>query len=161
MPMDNPDNKKLLVELEQNLRFESLLTELSANFVHVSIDQIDQAIQESLCRIAENLDLDHIGLGEITLDGRDFFSTFQYAKSGATPWNGKSLLTEGPLLTRTLLSGQPFIMHDVDALPPEGAIDREGFLRYGIRADLVFPFIIGGPIVWRNRLRISPSACLV
>lgn len=158
--MDNPDNKKLLAELEQNFRFESLLTELSAKFVHVPVEQIDQAIQESLWRIAENLDLGHIGLGEITLDGRDFFSTFQYAKSGTTPWNGKSLLTEGPLLTRTLLSGRPFIMHDVDALPSDGAIDREGLLRYGIRADLVFSLIIGA-LVWWNRLRISPSACLV
>ena len=53
-------------------------------------------------------------------------------------------MAEVPLLTRTLLSGQPFIMHDVDALPSEGAKDREGFLRYGIRADLVFPIIVGG-----------------
>src|SRR5690606_13699683 len=49
-----------------------------------------------------------------------------------------------PLLTRTLLSGQPFVMRDVDALPPEGATDRHGFLRYGIKADLVFPLIVGG-----------------
>ena len=37
-------------------------------------------------------------------------------------------------------------MQDVDALPPECAIDRESFLHYGIRADLVFPFIVGGQL---------------
>ena len=29
-------------------------------------------------------------------------------------------------------------MKDVEELPPEGEIDREGFLRYGIRAELVW-----------------------
>ena len=52
-------------------------------------------------------------------------------------------MAESPLLTRTLLAGQPFIMQDVDTLPPECALDRESFLHYGIRADLVFPFIVG------------------
>jgi formate hydrogenlyase transcriptional activator len=142
--MVNQDNDKALSELEHLLRFESLLAELSARFVRVSVDEVDIEIQESLRRIAEALQLEHIGLGEITPDGQDFFSTYQYAKPGTKPWLGDSLLAEGPLLTRTLLSGRPFIMHDVDALPPEAATDREGFLRYGIRADLVFPLIVGG-----------------
>ncbi|MGR8979256.1 MAG: sigma 54-interacting transcriptional regulator [Gammaproteobacteria bacterium] len=140
---DNHKNNKALIELEKHLKFESLLAELSARFIRISLDEVDLEIQESLRRIAEILDLDHIGLGEITSDGRDFFSTYQYAKPHTKPWQGASLLAEGPLLARTILAGQPFIMQDVDELPAEGAIDKEGFLRYGIRADLVFPLIVG------------------
>jgi len=139
------NNPLVLNELEHHLRFQSLLAELSADFMRISSDTVDDVIQESLRRIAENLDLDHIALGLLTEDGQDFYSKYQYAnKSCVKPWLSSSLMSEGPYVTKTLLAGQPFIMHDVEKLPPEAAMDREGFLRYGIRADLVFPIIVGG-----------------
>jgi PAS domain S-box-containing protein len=141
----NQNNPSVLTELEQHLRFQSLLAELSANFVRISIDAVDDAIQESLRCIAENLDLDHIALGLLTEDGQDFYSKYQYANASCVkPWLNSSLMSEGPYVTKTLLAGNPFIMHDVEKLPPEAAMDREGFLRYGIRSDLVFPIIVGG-----------------
>ncbi|MDD1642970.1 MAG: sigma 54-interacting transcriptional regulator [Methylococcaceae bacterium] len=142
--MSNKDNTPSQTELEQHLEFQSLLAELSANFVRVPTDMIDQEIKESLRRIAENLDLDSIALGLITADGQDFYSGYRYAKPGKKPWQANSLASEGPFLTKTLLAGKPFIMHDVEALPPEGAVDREGFLNYDTRAALIFPFIVGG-----------------
>jgi len=144
--MSNQDNTETLIKLEQHLQFQSLLAELSANFVRVPTDMIDQEIQDSLRRIAENLDLDLIALGLLTADGQDFFSRYQYAKSIMKPWLSSSLMAESPLLAHTLLAGQPFIMQDVEALPPEYALDRESFLHYGIKADLVFPFIVGGQL---------------
>jgi len=144
--MSNQDNTQPQIELEQHLQFQSLLAELSANFVRVPIDMIDQEIQESLRRIAENMDLDSVSLGLLAAEGQDFSSRYQYTKSIMKPWLSSSLMVESPLLTRTLLAGQPFIMQDVDALPPEYALDRESFLRYGRRASLVFPFIVGGQL---------------
>ncbi|MGR9071455.1 MAG: sigma 54-interacting transcriptional regulator [Gammaproteobacteria bacterium] len=144
--MDIQNDNKYSTEFEQPLRFQALLAELSARFVLIDVDEVEEEIRKSLRRIAETLDLDHVGLGEIAEDDKDFFSTYQYAKRGTKPWLGTSLLAEGPLLTKTLLQGKPFIMRDVDDLPPEGATDREGFLRYGIKADLVFPHIVGGRV---------------
>ncbi|MBS3953374.1 MAG: sigma 54-interacting transcriptional regulator [Methylomicrobium sp.] len=141
--MNKKDNLKAIIELEQHLQFQSLLAELSADLVRVSTDTIDQAIQDSLRRIAENLDLDLIALGLLTVDGQDFYSRYQFANPFMKPWLGLSLMSESPLLTNTLLDGQPFIMEDVDALSPEYSHDRESFLHYGIKADLVFPFIVG------------------
>ena len=144
--MSNQDNTQLQFELEQHLQFKSLLAELSANFVRVPTDMIDQEMQESLRRIAENLDLDLIALGLLTADGQDFFSRYQYAKPFMEPWLASSLMAESPLLTQTLLAGQTFIMQDVDTLPTECTLDRESFLHYGVRASLVFPFIVGGQL---------------
>lgn len=143
--MVDQNNSVVLNELERHLQFQSLLAELSAGFVRISSDDVDVVIQDSLRLIAENLDLDHISLGLLTEYGQDFYSKYQYAnKSCVKPWLSSSLMSEGPYVTKTLLAGQPFIMHDVEKLPPEAAMDREGFLRYGIRADLVFPIIVGG-----------------
>ena len=142
--MSNQDNRSALIELEKHLLFQSLLAELSANFIRVLADSIDQEIQESLRRIAENLGLDSVSLGLITVDGQDIYSKYRYSKPGKRPWESASLMSEGPFLTKTLLAGQPFIMHDVEALPAEGAVDREGFLSYDTRAALIFPFNVGG-----------------
>jgi len=141
--MNTQKNDNALIELQQHLRFESLLAELSANFVRAPAEKIDQEINDSLRRIAENLELDHIGIAEITEDGKDFSSVYRFANSNAKSWQGPSLLAEAPLLTRTAVARQPFIMSDVEKLPAEAFEDREGFLRYGIRAVLAFPFVVG------------------
>ncbi|MDP1664661.1 MAG: PAS domain-containing protein [Methylobacter sp.] len=141
--MSHKNNNKL-IGLEDLLKFQSLLAELSAKLIRVSPDMVDHEIQEGLCRIAENLDLDSVSIGLLTADGQDFYSRYQYSKTSVKAWQDASLMAEGPLLTQTILAGKPFIMHDVDKLPPEGAVDRESFLRYGIRANLAFPFIVGG-----------------
>lgn len=141
--MNKQDNPTAIIELEQHLQFQSLLAELSADLVRVSSNMIDQEIQDSLRRIAENLDLDGVTLGLLTTDGQDFYSRYEHSKPSLKPWRGSSLIVESPLMTSTLLAGQPFIMEDVDALPPECSHDRESFLRYGRSATLVFPFIVG------------------
>ncbi len=142
--MELKDKNLALVELEQSLKIQALLSELSNTFVRVPTEQIDQAVQNSLCRIAENLNLDSIALGLVTTDGQDFYSKYCYVRPCTKPWEADSLMSEAPYMTRILLSGNPFVMHDVEQLPPEGAFDRENFLSYNIRADLVFPFIVGG-----------------
>ena len=138
------NKNKALIEFEQHPQLQSLLVDLSASFVRVPTHKIDQEVEKNLHRIAENLDLDSIALGLITADRKDFYSKYSYAKPDKKPWQAESLTSEGPFLTQTLLSGKPFVMHDVDALPAEGAVDREGFLRYGTRAAGIFPFIVGG-----------------
>lgn len=142
--MEIQDKTQLLHELDQNLQIHALLAELSTTFVRVPTERIDEEIESSLQRIAEALDVDHIALGVITADGQDFYSKYCYAKATTKLWDAGSLMSEGPYMTRMLLSGRPFIMHDVEDLPPDAAIDRESFQRYNIQADLVFPFIVGG-----------------
>ncbi|MDT4290335.1 sigma 54-interacting transcriptional regulator [Methylomonas sp. MO1] len=144
--MSNQNKHPIVVnELEQHLLFQSLLAEISANFVRISCDEVDGVIQESLRRIAENLDLGLVGLGLSAADGQDFFSRYHYVReSDVKPWVGASLMSEAPYLAKTLLAGNPFVMHDVEKLPPEAAMDREAYLRHGVRADLVFPILIGG-----------------
>ena len=144
--MSNQHKPQVVVnELEQHLLFQSVLAEISANFVRISCAAVDGAIQESLRRIAENLDLDQIALGLVSADGQDFYSKYHYTNSARVkPWLSASLMSDSPYLTKTLLAGKHFIMNDVEKLPPEATKDREGFLRYGIKAYLVFPMIIGG-----------------
>ncbi len=97
--MSNQHKSQIVVnELEQHMMFQSLLAEISADFVRISCDAVDGAIQESLHRIAENLDLDLISLGLLTADGQDFYSKYQYTNNARLkPWLSSSLMSESLL----------------------------------------------------------------
>lgn len=139
--MDRKDNNNLLVELENLLRFESLLAELSAQFINLPTEDIDGVISESLQRIAQALDLDRATLGELTPDGQDGFATHCYTKSVIPPNMVRSVMTDVPLVMKSLRAGETLMVCNVDELEQS---DRDNFLRYGSRADLVFPLIVGG-----------------
>ncbi|MGZ8226287.1 MAG: sigma-54-dependent Fis family transcriptional regulator [Methylococcaceae bacterium] len=139
--MNRKDNNTFLVELENLLQFESLLAELSAQFINLPSEDIDGAISESLRRIAETLDVDRATLGEVTPDGQDGFVTHCYNKPCIPPNMVQSVMTEVPLVMKTLLAGETLIVCNVDDLAP---VDRDNFLRWGTRADLIFPLIVGG-----------------
>ena len=50
-------------ELEERLRFETLLAELSAHFVNLPADRMDSEIEDAQRRICEFLNLDRSSLG--------------------------------------------------------------------------------------------------
>jgi len=141
--MSNQDKQNIFTEMKSG-KFHFLLVELSAGFVRTPTDKIDREIEESLQRIAENMNLDSISLGLVTTDGQDLYSGYRYAKPGKKPWEASSLLSEGPFLTKTLFAGNNFIMEDVDMLPLEAAVDRVSFIKYDTRAAYIIPFIVGG-----------------
>ena len=55
----------LRTELEERLRFETLLAEISARFVNLPADRIDSEIEDAQRRICEFLDLDRSSLGQV------------------------------------------------------------------------------------------------
>jgi len=57
-----PDN--LQAQLEERIRFESLLADLSARFVGLPAEALDHEIQEAQRRICETLGLDRSALGQ-------------------------------------------------------------------------------------------------
>jgi hypothetical protein len=55
----------LYVELEERLRFETLLTEISARFVNLPASKVDTEIEDAQRVICECLGLDHSSLWQI------------------------------------------------------------------------------------------------
>jgi hypothetical protein len=72
-------------ELEQRLRFETLLAETSARFINVPADQVDGEIECAQRRLCELLDLDRSTLWQVS--GKEPVSlvlTHIYQPQGAT-----------------------------------------------------------------------------
>jgi formate hydrogenlyase transcriptional activator len=135
-------------ELEDRLRFETLLSELSARFVNLPPDRVDQEIENALRRLVEALHVDRAALGRLAEHGRDIVVTHTSAVTGVEAFPlFPSLATEAPLLSRTLLSGQPFVMARLNDLPAEGEKDRMLFASRQILSGIVVPLTVGGRII--------------
>ena len=72
--------------LEERLKFETLLAELSARFVNLPADQIDGEIEGAQRRICELLDLDRSALWQVSeKEPERLLLTHIYQPQGATP----------------------------------------------------------------------------
>ena len=137
----------LQAALEDRLRFETVLTELSARFVNLPPERVDEEIEEALRRLVGVLRVDRTALGRLTEDGGDFVVTHSFALPGVVAFPLiPSLATMAPLLSRTLLNGQPFVMARLADLPAEGEVDRQLFASLHIRSGMVVPLMIGGRV---------------
>ncbi len=134
------------MQLEERIRFETLLADLSARFVGVSAEALDHEIQEAQRRICETLGLDRSTLGQPNKVGEPRF-THLWVTPGypsAPEVAPKELF---PWATQQILSGQTIQFSSVDELPAEAATDKESFRRLGTRSSVCFPLIVGGKAV--------------
>ncbi|MDS4043042.1 MAG: sigma 54-interacting transcriptional regulator [Candidatus Competibacter sp.] len=141
-------NADIQAELEDRLRFETLLAALSARFVNLPPDRVDREIENALRCLVEALRADRASLGCLTEDARDFVVTHSFAVPGVETFPLlSSLATEAPLLSRTLLSGQPFVMPRLVDLPAEGEVDRRFFASRQILSGMTTPLMVGGRVI--------------
>ncbi len=149
--LSNPMNSfsaDLQAELEDRLRFEALLADLSACFANLPSDRVDQAIENALRCLVEALRADRATLGRLSEDGQDLVVTHAFAVPGVETFPlVPSLATAAPFLFRTLLSGQPFVMVRLADLPTEAEKERQLFASRQISSGVVVPLIAGGHVI--------------
>ena len=75
----------LVPSVQERLRFEPLLAELSAGFVNLPADQVDSQIGSALRRLVEFLDVDRGGLAEMLPDPKQLVLTHFFHRPGVPP----------------------------------------------------------------------------
>jgi signal transduction histidine kinase len=143
--------------------FETLLSDLSATFVRISVDQIDSEIDQWLERIVLAMGIDRSTV--IQIDPRDeaIYATHQWARASVgldpevaerfthePPGRGRMVKVRSesfPWLTRKVLSGESVIIPRVEDLPPEAGKDRDEFRQIGNKSNVTIPLRVGGVVV--------------
>ena len=77
----------LRTELEERLRFETLLAEISARFVNLPADRIDSEIEDAQRRICEFLDLDRSTLWQVPEERARDAAADTYPSASGKPGN--------------------------------------------------------------------------
>ena len=133
--------------LEERLRFETLLADLSARFVNLPADQVDTAIEDAQRQVCECLDLDLSLLWQMPPDHPDtMFLTHRHLPPGLPPlpevWDCKESFPVGP--------GEIPQRRDHHLVPVDGCSRRSRARRgalcasFGVKSLVTIPLSTGG-----------------
>lgn len=129
------------------LRFERLLSDLSATFVNLPSDQVDTEIQRWMGRIGTFLEMDIGTVAQFSDDVTNGRFTHRWAvESLRLPANGPRA-SDFPWVSAQIASGKIVRAADVRDLPKEAATDRKHFISLGILSNISIPLSVGGTIV--------------
>lgn len=132
-------------QLEERLKFETLLTKLSRNFLNVPVDRIDSEINQAMQEICNYLGFD-IAVVWQWLPGvtRFFTITHLYRSLPGPPvpekWDARDTF---PWCLNELSMGR-VIAVSTGNLPPEAACDQKTWHHYEIKSASAFPLTAGG-----------------
>ena len=137
----------LETQLAERLGFETLLTDLSTRLVGLPSDELDGAIEEAQRRICETLGLERCTLVQLNGPAGTAVFTHSWAVAGF-PLTPRATVEElCPWSLRQVRAGRALRFTSIDELPPEAAIDKASFVRYGPKSNLTFPLIVGGQVL--------------
>jgi len=136
----------LQVALEERLRFEALLVDLSARFVHVPADQVDGMIEEAQRRIVLALGLDRSTLLQRSDTEDDLVITHAWRVPDFAAQSGLFAKRDFPWVHQTLLRGGTVRFSTLEELPADAARDKESFRKIHQKSNAIFPLAASGRV---------------
>jgi formate hydrogenlyase transcriptional activator len=133
--------------LKDRLRFEQLLSDLSARFVNIPPEQVDSEIEQGLEQLLEFFQIDRAGLLRAAPDKATFQITHACLADGIPPVPLREALPTAlfPWAFQKLV-----IRHEVvsivtlDDMPVEANIDLETYKAWHVRSHLNIPIVVAG-----------------
>ena len=141
-----PSKPDLQIELQERLRFETLVADVSARFVNVPPDRVDSEIEDAQRRICACLAIEHSSLWQVTPEKPGALTlTHLYRDPSLTAAPDRMYGPDCfPWIQAQGMANGMVCVPDTSKLPPEAAIDRENCLKYSIKATIGFPLLVGG-----------------
>jgi len=145
----SPDNTSPHEELEERLRFETLIADLSSQFVNLPAGHVDREIMDAQRRLCELLGLDFSTLWQWSDEGPDSFTLTHFYSVQAGPQPPERMSQDQyPWARQQLLERNIVKVRSLDELPAEAARDRETLRQFGIKSNLALPLAVGGqPVI--------------
>jgi len=112
-------------DVEEQLRFEHLVTEFSTKFVHLLPEQVDAEIESAMQKVCEHLGLDRCSLAKYDEAAAKFHITHRWAAPGIALLPDLSPHEQIPWIAGQILSGSYVQFSTIDDYPEEAKKDRE------------------------------------
>jgi PAS domain S-box-containing protein len=132
-------------DLEGLLEFETLISDLSSQFVNVPAGEVDGGIEDALRRLCESLRFDLAVLWQWSVAAPGLI-TPTHAYHG---WEGLRITEplsqqQFPWYREQMLAGRLIAISSLDELPAEAPVDRESCRLIGVKSNLCIPLAVGG-----------------
>jgi formate hydrogenlyase transcriptional activator len=132
---------------EERLLFDPLLLEISAKFVNLPARGVDREIKHGLQRVVEALGVDRSTLFEFSEEMDDFRVSHSWATDGLEPLPSVVASKYWPYAIHRVRRGDIWKFSGMEDLPPEATVEREFYLRTGMKSALAIPLSVGGAIM--------------
>ncbi len=127
------------------VHFEGLLADLSAQFVNLPPDQVDDAIQSAQRSIVEALELDRSVLFQFSDSESDLVFTHYWSRPEWPPPPPRaSAMEHFPWATEKVLKGEIIAFSNIDEIPLP---DRDSMRRFDVRSNVTVPMVVGGHVI--------------
>jgi len=139
------ERKRAADQMRERLAFETLLSDLSAAFINLPVDQLDGEIERWLARLGESLSIDRGAIVQIS-GGR---ATITHS------WVSPGLVRVPPAANEEgfewgigqLRKGNVFAYARMEDAPPEAQREKEYCRRQGIKSLLAMPLEVAGSML--------------
>jgi formate hydrogenlyase transcriptional activator len=148
--IDMIERKQSEQELENHLRFERLVSDLSARFVNLPPDRVDAEIDYGLRQLLEFFLVDRAGLLRSLPDRSGHQITHGVYGENVLPVPLGVELPRSlfPWAFEKLVEKQEVVFFSrLDDLPPEANVDKQTYTEWSVRSALDIPIITGGSVV--------------
>ena len=136
-------------QLESQLRFKTLLTEISTFFIDLPADKIDSRIENAQAQVCRSLGLDRSTLFQVPAkEPGVLLLTHIFQPPGSRmPPERINVKDYWPWTVQKVLGGETLIISNMTEIPAEAALDRDNYGRYGTCSVVAVPLSVGdGPI---------------
>jgi formate hydrogenlyase transcriptional activator len=131
-------------QLNERLRFERLISDLSASFVDISAEEVGDEIKKWLQRVTEFFDADRCTLGLFSEEGTQLMRAFEYHRDGVEEAPISIPKDQLPWYMAQLTQGKPVVINRLEDLPPEAEKERRLCLAKSMKSILSIPVVSGG-----------------
>jgi len=132
--------------LADRLRFETLLSNLSAALSSCPTPEIDREIEKGLRRIVEDLGMDRAILWSLDERAGEARVTHAWGRPGIPPMVAVIKKEQFPWLRTRIREGQALSLPST-ADPDEAPVDRDSLAQMGTRSTALAPLVEGGVVV--------------
>ncbi len=138
------ERKRSADALRERLAFETLLSDLSATFVHVPNTEIDSQIGRWLARIGELLGIDRGSIVRFSDSRPDMAITHAWAAPGLRQGSTSRMKQPFRWFLERLRKGELVVYARIEDAPPEAQSEKQYCQQEGIQSILAFPLVVGG-----------------
>ena len=144
------EREKAEQQLDERLRFQRLLSEISAEFTDLPVGGVDGKIENGMRRLGEFMDVDCCFVNQLSEDRTELRTTHFWTTENLKPdrFLGKVFLNEQvPWYTARMMSGQSLIFSRVDELPDKAVPEKAYARSVGIKSSAIVPLIVDGDVI--------------
>ena len=128
--------------IDERLRFEMLISELSGAFINLPADKIGERIDEALKIVAETLDIDRSLLHEFSEDKLTLRLSHFYVGPGIKKPTSLITSKDQPYLTKTILENEIIGIKRIDDLSEAAKLERKYLMQQGVKSALAIPLVV-------------------